>query len=83
LLCLLIPVFSLNSCSANNKIVFANYESYFSTDLIKKYQDDVNFLYFQSDSDIRAKFRQSYDIAVPSNAEALRYLKEGWLSQID
>lgn len=83
MLCLLIPVFSLNSCSANNKIVFANYESYFSTDLIKKYQDDVNFLYFQSDSDIRAKFRQSYDIAVPSNAEALRYLKEGWLSQID
>jgi hypothetical protein len=48
-----------------------------STDLIRKYQNDVTFLYFQTDGDVRAKFRQSYDIAVPSTAETLRYIKDG------
>jgi spermidine/putrescine-binding protein len=70
-------ILPLTSCSANGKIVFANYESYFSTDLTRKYQNEVNFLYYQTDGDIRAKFRKSYDIAVPTTAEALRYIKDG------
>jgi hypothetical protein len=70
-------VLPMTSCSSTGKIVFANYESYFSTDLISKYQSDVTFLYYQTDGDIRAKFRRSYDIAIPTTAEALRYIHDG------
>jgi hypothetical protein len=70
------PLLSLTSCG-KAELVFATYESYFSPDLIKKYQNDVNFLYFSNDGDIRQKFRQSYDIATPSITEAFIYMKNG------
>jgi hypothetical protein len=79
---LLIPIFcaapllGLTSCG-NSRLVFATYESYFSPELIKKHQNDVNVLYYSNDGDIRQKFRQSYDVATPSTSEALLYMKSG------
>jgi len=71
------------SCSRTSKIVFANYESYFSTDLISKYQDQVSFLNYSNENDIKQKFTKNYDIAIPTTALALELLKKGELAQID
>jgi hypothetical protein len=70
------PLFGLASCG-NSQLVFATYESYLSPEIIKKYQKDVNILYYSNDGDIRQKFRQSYDVATPSTSEALLYMKSG------
>jgi len=71
------------SCSSTRRVVFANYESYFSTDLISKYQDQVSFLNYSNENDIKQKFQKSYDMAVPTTAVALELLKKGELSRID
>ncbi|GMO13222.1 MAG: hypothetical protein Ta2E_02100 [Mycoplasmoidaceae bacterium] len=77
------PLLALTACSKSDKVVFANYESYFSNDLTRKYQDKISFLYFSNDGDIRNKFRNSYDIAIPSSSESLRYMSDNWLAKID
>jgi spermidine/putrescine-binding protein len=78
-----VPLFNLTSCSVNSKIVFANYESYLSDDVIDKYQNDYSFLYYTTNEDIEVKFKRSYDAAVPSTYEMLRLMKKGLLAQID
>jgi hypothetical protein len=72
---------STTSCSSS-KIVFANYESYLADNVIKKYQGDIQFLYYSSAEEIKQKFENSYDAAVPTSAETMTMMKEDLLAQI-
>ena len=74
---------ALASCSADSKIVLANFESYMSTDLIDKYGSKVNFLYYQTNEEIESKYHKYYDLAIPSTYEVLTLLKNKWVQKID
>jgi len=82
---ILVPITStMTSCSRiGGKIVFANYESYFSTDLIDDWQSDVSFLTYSNENDIKQKFEKNYDLAVPTSAAMLEFMEQGMLAQID
>ncbi len=75
----------LTSCSYNNEIIIANFESYMDTDLMstlsKKYR--ASFLYYGTNEDIESKFEKNYDVAIPTTYEVLTLMKKGWISKID
>ena len=74
---------ALTSCSANNKIVLANFESYMSTDLINKYGKNVDFLYYQTNEEVESKYQKYYDLAIPSTYEVITLLKNKWVGKIN
>lgn len=79
----------LTSCSKHlaniptGNIVFANYESYMSHDIMKEYSNDVTWLYYSSDDDIMNKFANNYDIAVPTVATILTLMRDGLINEVD
>lgn len=74
---------SLTSCSSDNKIVLANFESYMSSDLIDKYDNDVTFLYYQTNEEIQSKYHRYYDLAIPSTYEVISLIENKWVQKID
>ena len=72
---LLLPTFSicLSSCSVKetSKIVVANWESYMSNSLINQitHENNVQYLNFATNEEIETKFKDYYDVAVPSSYE--------------
>jgi hypothetical protein len=80
--CMLPLSLSLTSCSARD-VVFANFESYLSDEIINKYQKNVQFLYYSSSEEIEQKFAHNYDAAVPSTSETLCLMKLDQLSLVD
>jgi spermidine/putrescine-binding protein len=79
----LISPFALSSCG-NQGIVFANFESYMSPQLMKELhrQHQINFVNYSTNEDILAKFANSYDIAVPSTYSILELIKKGLLGGV-
>lgn len=73
----------LTSCSDDNKIVLANFESYMSSDLIDKYDNDVTFLYYQTNEEIQSKYHRYYDLAIPSTYEVISLMENKWVQKID
>ena len=73
----------LTSCSGDNKIVLANFESYMSSDLIDKYDNDVTFLYYQTNEEIQSKYHRYYDLAIPSTYEVISLMENKWVQKID
>lgn len=75
----------LTSCVNSSSIVFANFESYMSNDLMKKMTKKygVQFLYYSTNEDIEIKFSQNYDLAIPSTYELLNLLQQNELMKID
>jgi spermidine/putrescine-binding protein len=75
--CSLSPLM-LGSCSTSG-IVFANYESYMSPELIGKNRtidgQQVRYVSYSTNEDIQAKFKRSYDVAVPSTYTVLELIK--------
>ncbi|GHU50340.1 hypothetical protein FACS189459_4040 [Bacilli bacterium] len=82
--CGLTPLFC-TSCSNGSSIVFSNFESYMSEDIMnsmhKKY--NVSFQYYSTNEDIQNKFKKYYDVSVPSLYETIVLLQYDELSQID
>lgn len=82
----LLPWFTVpfTSCSASG-IVFANYESYMSPDLMDKIDSiaPTTFLPYSTNEDILQKFDKSYDIAIPSTYTILDLIKKDQVAEID
>lgn len=78
----LIPVST--SCGSS-QIVFANYESYMSDDVMTSLHNkhNVSFLPYETNEDIENKFKHYYDAAIPSTYEVIQLYKKGWLDQYD
>lgn len=78
----IVPIVS--SCSSD-KIVFANYESYMSEDVMRDLQSKNNivFLPYETNEEIENKFSGYYDVAVPSTYEVIKLHKKGLLEKID
>jgi spermidine/putrescine-binding protein len=83
--CSLSPLM-LGSCSASG-IVFANYESYMSPDLIDKNRtvdgQQVRYVSYSTNEDIQAKFKRSYDLAVPSTYTVLELIRTQEVAELD
>jgi hypothetical protein len=47
-----------------------------STDIIHKYDKEINFLYYQNNEEVESKYRSYYDIAIPSTYEVITLLKK-------
>ncbi|GHU47812.1 hypothetical protein FACS1894218_3060 [Bacilli bacterium] len=62
----------LTSCDSNG-IVFADYESYISENLIGTMHNKwgVDMMYYSTNEDVQAKFKNSYDVAIPSTYTVL------------
>ena len=86
---LLLPTFSicLSSCSVKetSKIVVANWESYMSNSLINRitHENNVQYLNFATNEEIETKFKDYYDVAVPSSYEMFALIQKGWIEKID
>ncbi len=78
----IIPI--ANSCTSN-KIVFANYESYMSEDVMHNLQSKYNiaFLPYETNEEIENKFSGYYDVAVPSTYEVIKLKKQNQLEKIN
>ena len=73
----------LTSCSNSDEIVLANFESYMNLDLIDKYDENINFLYYQTNEEIESKYRKYYDLAIPSTYEVISLIQKHWVKKID
>ena len=86
---LLLPTFSicLSSCSVNqtSKIVVANWESYISNSLVNRiiHENNVQYLNYATNEEIETKFKDYYDVAVPSSYEMFALIQKGWIEKID
>lgn len=84
-ICSLEIILPLTSCSNANSIIFANFESYMSTDLMKSMTKKYNarFLYYATNEEIEIKFTKNYDLAVPSTYELISLLQKNELMRIE
>jgi spermidine/putrescine-binding protein len=73
----LITPLLLTGCGSSG-IVFADYESYISPDLIDRLHSEygTNMMYYSTNEDIQAKFKNSYDIAIPSTYTILEMIPQ-------
>lgn len=86
--CVLVaPIFCmpLTSCSANNTIQFANFESYMDNGLMNHLARsyDVQFQWYTVTEMIETKFQHTYDVAAPSGYELSILKNKNWLEPID
>ena len=75
--------FGATSCSrTSNKVVVANWESYMSNSLINRiiHENNVQYLNFATNEEIETKFKNYYDIAVPSLYEMFTLIQKGWIA---
>jgi spermidine/putrescine-binding protein len=76
----------LTSCGETG-IVLANYEGYMSPDLIDRLRSvngsSVSYVSYSTNEDIQAKFKNSYDVAIPSTYMVLELIEEGQLAKLD
>lgn len=74
----------LSSCS-NDKIIFANYQSYMSVEIQNQFEKKYNtkFLSYGTNEEIESKFKNFYDIAIPSVYEQIELIKKGYLLKLD
>jgi spermidine/putrescine transport system substrate-binding protein len=67
-------VLSLTTCVGGGMIVLANFESYMHSDLIDKFDEQVNFLYYQTNEEIESKYKRYYDLVIPSTYEVITFI---------
>lgn len=69
----------------SSKIVFANFESYMSADVMDNLSNhyDISFLPYETTEEIQNKFERYYDIAVPTTYGAIQLIKSKQLEKID
>lgn len=75
----------LTSCSGNNAIQFANFESYMDNGLMRYLENKygAQFQWYTVTEMIETKFQHTYDIAAPSGYELSVLKDKGWLTKID
>ena len=84
ILLIISPSCYLNTgCMNENEIIFANFESYMSINLIRQYQNEAQFIYYGTNEEIQTKFKQNYDVAIPTTYEAIDLLSQNLLEKID
>lgn len=77
------PLVGSTACS-NNELIFANFESYMSPDLIEsaRGQFGAKFINYSTNEEIMSKFTNYYDVAVPSSYEMMNMLEKNILQKI-
>ncbi len=75
----------LTSCGPSRAIQFANFESYMDNSLMNylERQYEIQFQWFTVSEMIETKFRDTYDVAIPTGYELSKLYQKGWLQKID
>lgn len=75
----------LSSCSNNNQIIWANFESYMSPYVMDEAQanHNVKFQVYSNNEDILNKFENYYDLATPSTYTVIELYERDLLAEID
>jgi spermidine/putrescine-binding protein len=77
----------LSSCSNSSCIIFANFESYMSPDVMDRAKANTNtpvqFVWCSTNEEIQSKFSRYYDVAIPSSYEVIPLMQSGQLLPID
>jgi spermidine/putrescine-binding protein len=76
-------ILSLTSCLDGGMIILANFESYMDSDLIDKYNGQVNFLNYQTNKKIESKYKGYYDLAIPPAYEVITLMEKQCVQKID
>lgn len=79
------PVF-LSSCSFNNQIYFANFESYISPDLMEELEGEfknLKFRFYDTNETLERNFTRNYDIATPSSYIVQKFIDENKIAKIE